>query len=273
MPKPIFHYTNYKIFLRDWIAEQPHTGRGQRQKIAKLLRISSVSVSHILSGPRHLTKEQALEVAEFLALPEIEAEFLFLLVDFERAGTAKLKRKLGDEIARKAEKAQVLKARVPRDLELDAAAQAFFYSGWFYSAIRMLTSIEGYHSAGEIASRLSLPPAQVREALAFLVRYGLCVEENSKFRIGPKKTHVGADSPLVVRHHTNWRLKSIENMGRKDAEKEELFYTGPMTLSHTAVLEIRKELVNLVERVVKTVGPSKSEEFMCLNIDWFKVRR
>ena len=156
---------------------------------------------------------------------------------------------------------------------MDDAAQAVFYSSWFYSGMRILTWIEDFHSEGAIAERLSLSSAQAREALQYLVRYGLCVEKNGRYFIGPQKTHLGGDSPLAVRHHSNWRLKAIENMRAKDIEKEELFYTGPMSLSLADMASVRKELVDVVSRAIKIVGPSKSEEIACLNIDWFKVRR
>jgi hypothetical protein len=47
-------------------------------------------------------------------------------------------------------------------------------------------------------------------------------------------------------------------------------FTGPMVLSKEVAVEIRKELVSMIERVTKKVGPSKSEQLHCLNVDWFK---
>lgn len=273
MMKTIFHYGEYKAFVRDWIAEQPHKGRGQLSKIAQVLGISSVSVSHVFSGPRHLSKEQALELAQFLGLSTLEEEFLFLLVDHGRAGTAKLEKKLAAQIAQKREASLSIKTRVLQDAELDESAKAIFYSQWYYSGVRNLTAIDGFQTPGSIAARLGLSAAKVKEILEFLVRYGLCVEEGGKYRVGAKKTHLDAQSALVTRHHANWRTKAVENMRDKDADAMELFYTGPMTLSREAALEIRRELVDLVERAVKIVAPAPSEELMCLNIDWFGVRR
>jgi hypothetical protein len=33
--------------------------------------------------------------------------------------------------------------------------------------------------------------------------------------VGPKLTHVGADSPFVIKHHQNWRLKGFNQMTQK----------------------------------------------------------
>ena len=273
MNKSLFEYLDYKAFLKDWIQAQPRNGRGQLLKIAKQLAISSVSVSHIFSGPRHLSAEQALDLSEHLGLSELETEFFSLLVDHARAATVKLRSRIAKKIEVQRAKAQDLKSRVAQDQELDESARAIFYSSWFYSGVRILTSIARFDSEGAIAERLSLSTGQVREILRFLTQYGLCREEEGRYSIGPKKTHLGSDSPLVTRHHANWRLKAIENMRAKDIEKEELFYTGPMTLSREDMLKVRKELVDVVDRAIKIVGPSPSEEMACLNIDWFKLRK
>ena len=58
-----------------------------------------------------------------------------------------------------------------------------------------------------------------------------------------------------------------------DLEEEELFYTGPMTLSREGMKEVRKVLVEAIDQTLKIVGPSPSEDFACLNIDWFKLRK
>lgn len=52
---------------------------------------------------------------------------------------------------------------------------------------------------------------------------------------------------------------------------EDLYYTGPMALSNEAATEIRKKLVDLVEKATRIAAPSDSEILRCLNIDWFKI--
>ena len=273
MDKSIFQNSDYKVFVRAWIEAQPKKGRGQLLKIGQLLNVSSVSVSHIFSGPRHLTSDQALEVAEFMGLAEKETEMFLLLVERDRASTVKLKNRIQRDIEVKRRLAQDLKSRLPQDAHLDEAARAIFYSQWYYSGVRILTSIDEFQSVNSIAERLSLPNNQVREVLDFLVRFGLCVESDGLFKIGPRKTHLGNDSNLVTRHHSNWRQKALENMRGKNSEPEELFYTGPMTLSQEGLAMVRKVLVETIDQVLKIVAPSPSEEFACLNIDWFKVRK
>lgn len=268
--KSLFESDDYKSYVRAWIQTQPKNGRGQLLRIAKLLGISSVSVSHIFSGPRHLSPEQAAEVGEFLALAPIEDEYFQLLVAEARAGTPKLREKTRKQREQVRERARQVKSRITLDGQITEAVQALFYSEWYFSAIRMLTAIDGFHSVTAIAERLRLPKPLVRETLEFLTRHGLCVEKNGGYHIGPKKTHLGADSALANRHHANWRLRGLENM--QGTGPEEMFYTAPMHLSVAAMRQVRAELVESVARAIKIVSAAESEELACLNIDFFRVK-
>lgn len=270
MKKSLFEYQNYKEFVLDWIASRPKNGRGQLSQIAKLLNISSVSVSYIFSGDRNLSEEQALELSEFLSFTEIESDYFLLLVQYARAGSFKLEQKFLKNLERLKKQAQNLKSRVPEHKEMSENAKAHFYSNWYYSGIRLLTSIPGYQQIDEISQYLNIPKPRVREVLDFLVEYSLCVENQSKFVMGPARTHIDAQSSLVASHHRNWRLKAIENY--QHIENDELSFTGPMTLSNDDLIEIRKRLIETIADVSKIVEPSKSECLSCLNIDLFRVK-
>jgi uncharacterized protein (TIGR02147 family) len=266
----IFDHSDYRQFLRDHISSLPNGGRGQLTRLAEHLNTSSVLVSYIFNGSRDFSLEQAIEAAEFFGLTESESDYFCLLVQLSRAGSHKLQTKLKTQIKKLREDALRLKTRVAQDTELTEDAKSRFYSNWYYSGIRLASSVDGLHSPETIAGRLQLPLVRVREVLEFLVQYGLCVEKNGRYEMGPKRTHLEAGSPLIARHHTNWRLKGFENM--EELGPEELFYSGPMAVSKEVMLEIRKDLVDLIDQMVKKVGDSKSEELACLNIDFFKLK-
>ena len=86
--------------------------------------------------------------------------------------------------------------------------------------------------------------------------------------MGPKSTHLEADSPLVTRHHLNWRVKGMEKMG--NLSNDELFLSLPCSMSEKAMREIRSELVKSIERVTEIVDSSAEDQLVCLNIDLFK---
>ncbi len=54
-------------------------------------------------------------------------------------------------------------------------------------------------------------------------------------------------------------------------EHEELAFSAPLTISEKDATKFKNELVKLIEKLGKTVGDSKSEKLMCLNIDWVNI--
>lgn len=225
-------------------------------------------MSLILRGDKSLTPEQATEIGEYLGLTEGEADYFSLMVDFERAGTHKLKARLRKKIQVAQVEAKKISKRALKDVELTEQTKAIFYSDWIFTGIRNLSAIDGMDDVPHLAKKLGLPPKVVARAVDFLLENGLCRKTNGKLSYGPAHTHLELESPFLPRHHQNWRLKAFESMSR--VRDEDLFFTSPMSLSVEAAAEIRKLLPSVIEKVFKIVGPSPSEKAYCLNIDWFE---
>lgn len=110
----------------------------------------------------------------------------------------------------------------------------------------------------------------MRGALDFLLAHGLCVDDGTGgVRMGPRRTHVPSSSPLVGRHHVNWRLKAIQAIPR--TESSDLFFTSPMTFALKDKETIRRLLLDYIQDVNAVVDPSPSEMLGCLNIDFFAL--
>jgi hypothetical protein len=104
-----------------------------------------------------------------------------------------------------------------------------------------------------------------------LLASGLCKDENGKIKPGPANTHVSADSPLVSRHHQNWRVKGFEKMGALGPS--ELFMTMPATLTAKDAHLLRQKIVEFINDFAQVIDHSKGEVLYCLNIDWFDACR
>ena len=264
----VYEYHNYKQCVNSWISEQKSAGHGQLRKMALHLGINSVVMSQVFRGDRDLTVEQALGVTNFIGLNDMERDYFLLLVQKERAGTHELKQVYERQIKALHAAAQALKNRVKHQKFTDED-KATFYSQWYYSAIRLGISIPQNNSVSGISQYLNLERQLVAKVIDFLIKHKLIVENEGKLDIGPQVTHIGHDSPFVNRHHSNWRLKSLQAMEK--ITEEDMYYTGPMALSKSAATEIRKKLVELVEKATKIAAPSDSEVLYCLNIDWFRI--
>jgi len=263
----IFDFDNYKKFVLTWVRQQSKSGYGQFKKMAEHLAVSSVLLSQVFKGDRQLSTEQALELAEYLNLLEIEKKYFVLLVRKERAGSKKLERHIQTEIQELLSQAQKLKTRIEQKAELNSEDQALFYSSWHFSALRLATDIPELRNVAQLSERFALDPQVVKSALEFLVEKGLCVLEQGELRLGPSIVFLSADSPYINSRHLGWRIKAGAQMGLKN--KEDLYFTCPIVCSAKSKNLIRNKLLNLITEVLKEVKDSPSEDLACLNIDWF----
>ncbi len=264
-----FHVTNYRQFLRKKLESLPKQGFGQTKKMAEHLLVSSAFMSQVLNEKRDLTHDQLFLACEFLVLSELETKYLLKLVQFERASHHAYKKVLKKELEDIRKESKDVANRIQFKKVLSDSEKAIFYSDWYYSAIRMLSSIEP-QTVESLMKKLGLPLEIVSEAIQFLLSSGLLAEEKNRYVIGALSTHLGADSPLVALHHANWRKKALEHVKMKSSVK--IHYTSPMTLSLKDAEKIQALLLKAIEEAGKIVDPSPAEELMCLNLDWFRVR-
>lgn len=264
----IFDFSSYREYLTAWIESLGSRAYGSKGRIAEALGISSSLVSQILKGEKTLTPDQTSDLSDFLGLNELEADYLHLLVDLDRAGSHRYREKIKRKLTHLQEQSRRIGKRVPRNKELNDEQRAIYYSSWLYTGVRNLTAVPGFDNVNAIAEHLHLEPSVVNRVLRFLLQNGLCREEDGKVTYGPASTHVDKDSPFVNKHHQNWRFQAIQHMEcRRD---EDIFFTSPMSLSKEAAEEIQKLLPNFIQSVMKISGPSSSEVAACLNIDWFE---
>lgn len=263
----IFEFTNYREYLEAWITSRPNGGHGQKGQIATHLAISSSLVSQVIKGDKTLTSDQAAALSDYLGLADLEADYLHLLVDVDRAATERWRNRLLKKIKALQEQSRRIGQRVPRHRELTDPERAIYYSTWLYTGIRNLAACRDFNSIEDIAKHLRLEPAVIARLVRFLIEHGLCREEDGKLTYGPASIHVDRESPFVNKHHQNWRFQAIQQMERRS--ESDLFFTSPLSLSRTAADEIRRKVPSVIQEIMKIVGPSESEIAMCLNIDWF----
>jgi uncharacterized protein (TIGR02147 family) len=264
----VYDSNDYKLFLRDWLHDRPKNGRGEARQIAQRLNISTTLVSQVLNGDKHFTMESASDLVDYLALTDREGDHFLLLVDFARAGSHRLKARLKRRIEQSRESARELANRMKSDRNLTDAQSAVYYSHWVYTGITNFVATEPRATAEGLAERLQIPAEIARKVLAFLLESGILVNQSGRLEMGVKNFHIGADSPLVIKHHQNWRIKGFQHMPYTNSRN--LFFTAPMSLSQEVADRVRDELPNFIEKIVSWVGPSPSETVRCLNLDWFE---
>jgi uncharacterized protein (TIGR02147 family) len=262
---------DYRAAIRARIQSMPARGHGQLVKIARHLGVHPTLITQIFKGDKCLSPEHALLIAEYLGLSELETEYFLALVELDRAGHHKLKSRILARLEKIRGQHQLPQARMTKHQVLAEEDRALFYSSWYYSAIRLLAGLNEEQTIDRIASTLSLERKLVQTVMQFLLRTGLLVQEKDRYRLGPQRTYLPADSALVSRHHTNWRLKAIENFDHLNSQ--ELAFTGPISVSRKDFGEAKKILLRALEEISSLVDRSKEEVVGCMNLDLFLVTK
>lgn len=264
----VYEFRDYKQFLKVWLKEHPRGGRGQLKRLADHLNVSTTLLSQVFNGDKHFSLETAAEIPEYVGLNDKESEYFLLLVEFQRAGSFKLRKLLERKLDREQQAGSQLQNRLQKDRQLTDEERMQFYSSWMFSGIRLLSALPEIHDARAVSERMNIPLRTVNEVVQFLLEKNLCVIKDGKLTYGSYRTHIGKDSPFVVKHHQNWRIKGFQSMElRRD---EDLFFTQPMALSREAAEKIRLMLPGIIEQMHGISGPSESEVVRCINIDWFE---
>jgi uncharacterized protein (TIGR02147 family) len=263
----IFNFEDYKKFLRARITALPKKGRGEIGKIAVHLRVNSTLISQIISGPKDFTLEQSQEIAAYFGLSDLEADYLLLLVQIERAGTQKLKQYYQQKRDALKKASLQIANRVQTTRTLNDQERAVFYSNWIYSAVRLFCSVGDGKSMDEIAQKFSMSRARTSEILRFLVDTGLCAQKESLYVMGSQRTHLEKGSPFLSRLHSNWRIKAIQKSDSLD--DDELMFTAPFSVSRKDFSKFREDLVQVIKRFTDLAAASEAEDVACFNLDLF----
>jgi uncharacterized protein (TIGR02147 family) len=265
----IFDETNYKIWVNSRVKAMPKGGRGQYTSIAQYLSTSTSIVTQVFKGDRDLTPEQAVLLSEYFGLTKLEREYLILLVNYSRAGTHRYKEILKDQIEEQQQYSKEIKSYVAQNIEINEEKKSVLYSNWYYLAIWSLTAIEGYDSIDAIADRLKINRSKANEALQFLLKIGMVIDQGGKLKVGPTLIHLESSSPHIPRHHQNWRLRAFQKY--ENSKATDVFYTAPVTLSEKDIKMIRERIVKFIADTIDVVKASPSEKLYCMCMDWFEV--
>jgi len=267
-----FIHNDYRGFIREILEKRPRKGRGELQKMALHLRVHTTLISQIMSGLRELTEEQAFDLCSYLELTEAESEYLQLLVKIERAGTQNYKQFLKNKLKELREEVQKVSKRFTKTDELTDQQKSTFYSSWIYSAIRLYCStLEEGRSLEEVMQYFQISRTKAAEYLEFLVSCQLCDNKKDLYQMGHQRTYIDRGSIYFLKHHLNWRMKSIERS--EVATADEKLYTVTMSVSQKDFLVIKDEISKLLNEILKISKTTEPEKLVCFNCDFFAIEK
>ncbi len=269
--KTLFDYDDYKKYLLNLIAQMAGQGRGYRSKIALAAGCRVAFVSQVLGGDLNFSLEQAEGINSLLNHSSDESDFFLLLVQFGRAGTQVLRNRLNSQITAIREKRLNLKERVDIKTTLDPISQATYYSSWHYAAVHILITIAQYQTKEAIAAYFKVSKKRIAEIIEFLDSVGLIQIDGPQVKSGVARIFLGSDSPMIAKHHTNWRMRAIDSLDQEPTSAVHL--STLLSVSKKDVLRMKEQIIKSIEETRGIARESvPEEELFCFNVDFFRVQ-
>jgi len=265
----IYEYRDYKQCIRELIESLSGEGRGKRKELADFIGCQVSHITNVLSGNGHFNQEQAESVANFFGFNRPETEFFLLLVQFNRAGTTRLQNVYSKMLDESQEKHLALKNRLLMPDSVKEREENIYYGSWHYGAVHVLLSIPEFQTRETIAKRLELPLGRVDSILSFLVEAGLCQKAGARYLPAKPLVHLDKSSPLISRHHLNWRLRTINRLDLNN--EHDLHYSGVFTLSKDDYSKVKEILSKALTESLKVITASPEEDAAIMCIDLFNV--
>ena len=267
MERPVFDFESYKSYLNELCGLRP---RGFRKALAEAAQCQTAYVSHVLNGPGHFNLEQAEAAARFLSFGREETRYWLILVEHGRAGTVRLREVLGDQLAEMRERSRQLKQKVGIQTTLSREFQATYYSSWHFAAVHMAATVPALRTRDAMAKALRMRPRKLASVLEFLVSAGLLERRGGEYVPGTTQLHLERDSPLIYRHHANWRAQALESL-EADPDSADVHYSSVVTLSAEDVEKVREMITRNLRGWIDVIKESKEERIYGLGLDFFRV--
>lgn len=269
MENQLFLNNDYRQYLRV-IADSKPQRSGFRMALAKAMNCSPAYLSQILKGDREISLEQGEMANRFLGHGADEAHFFLLLVQFQRAGTQELRRYFDHQITDLRKKRTHLSVRLKKSEELSEKDKEQYYSSWHYAAVHVAVTLADFNTHEKIAQKLQLPLPKVKAIIDFLQSTHLIKWEKKRFFMGKSHIHLSKESPHILKHYINWRMKALNDLAEKF--QDNVSYSGVMTCSSEDLERIREIMVKAIEDSTNKAVQSKAEsEIVYFNLDLFSV--
>ncbi|WP_413557174.1 TIGR02147 family protein [Bdellovibrio sp. HCB209] len=267
----IFEFEDYRAFLKAYLASEESQASGKRKSLLASANMSSSYLTQILAGTKHLSNEQAYEIALDIGLTEKEIDYFLLITDIGRVGTVKLRQRMMKRLRVLQAEAKTVAAKVTTSRKLSDQQKAVYYSNWVYTGVRNLVPTEHGRNIKDIAAKLNVPEPRIESVVQALIEMGLIENRSEKglvYHAG--YTHLESTDPLVFRHHQNWRQRAIQRMDHYN--ENHLHYTCPMGLTRDQAAKLRDELLAEIKKLNQSLKENKirPEVAYCLNIDLFE---
>ncbi len=267
----VYDFSDYRAYLRSQLNRGNRARKGALGALASALPCQSSYLSRVMSGRADLSAEQADSAARHFGLSTEESYFFLLLVQLARAGTPSLRSQYQRRISQLLDERLDLQKRVGVKQTLSKADEAIYYSLWVYSAVHVMSGIPRLQSKQMMARELGLPLARISEILEFLISVNLVKgEPDGRFSTGIGKIHLQKHSPMIIRHHSNWRNQALRSL--ESGSEDGIHYSVLLNTSKKDEAKLRASIAQFIEEFMRVAHTSPDEVTNCFALDFFSPR-
>lgn len=264
----IWNFINYRPYLIEKLGIEG-SRTGLRKKLAEHIKVHTTFVSQVLKGRGDFSLEQAEAINHFLSHTSDEGDYFLLLVMKDRAGTRELKQRFQTKLEAQRQERLNIKKRVEVKQEISAQDRERFYSNIFFGAIHVLCSIPEMRSVDKLTHALKLPREQIQEMVDYLLKLGILSEKNQELIPGSQHIHLGNDSTTILKHHSNWRLHTLQNL--RFVQPDNVHYSACLSLSREDAFKIKELLLKELKNNLKIVEKSPEEIAYVYSFDFYPL--
>jgi len=204
MAKPLFSYTDYRVFLADYFREQKAKVRifSFRYFSNRAGFKSRDFMYKVIRGQKNLSQSSIFMIGQAIGFNQCEAGFFEALVGFNQAKHHKERDAHYARMQALSEGASASSA----ESSLLSPDQYEFFSAWYHTAVRSyidLHPFSGDYKSLAKALSPSISPAQAKRSIALLERLGFIVPgDKGVFKVTDKSLKTGEN----VREHAMDKL-------------------------------------------------------------------
>jgi uncharacterized protein (TIGR02147 family) len=270
-PISIYDYTDYRLYLRDYYAEQKakNPAFSYRYFARKAGFSSSGLYKDIVDGRTGITRSLILRFATAMKLSPKQQEYFETMVYFNEARTVEEKKLYFERL---------MKFHNSKAFRVDAS-QYEYYSKWYYIAVRELLSIGSFkddYAAIAQALNPGIRKEQASKAIEVLKKLGLIQKDNGgHYKAVDKIVTTGSDiKSLSI---ANFQ-KAMMDLAKEAIDRHPAQHRNIATVTFSASKEtydnIKAELDSCRKRILGMVDRCENEDRVCqLNMQLFPLTR
>lgn len=264
----IWDFTSYRDYLREKLgADGARTG--QRKRLAEAIPVHTTFVSQVLKGRAEFSLEQSESINLFFGHTEDEGEYFILMVLKDRAGSSQLSARFERKLQAMRDARLNISKRLDANSQISVQDRERFYSSYVYGAVHVLTGIPQFKTPAALAEALRITRPQIQEIVEFMLRIGVLKEEAGALRPGSQHVHLGNDSELILKHHSNWRFHTLSNL--QFLNRDDLHYSACLSLSREDAFRVKESMLANLKSNVEIISASPEEEAFVMSFDFYKL--